>query len=266
MSCAPGSGDDHLAIDSLVEQPPEAEHRQRWDQIEEHKQSCMAQEGFEYIRHVQPRFKVNSSEGRLRGALITGGDRERVEAYGYGLTAGVMESNEWYTSNPNNEIQRALDPGESDAYTEAFDRCAIEAQQESGIDVNEIYVDLSAQVTQLIGDLEAATVSDPRLDEATERWAECMSERGHRYRRLSDPRDAIMRQLSSLKPDEQEDAVRLYENLLAEEVALAVDDLDCREESGVDDVLPKVVQEADADFIDRHRDLLEEYYAIRTGS
>jgi hypothetical protein len=265
-ACSAGSGPGGVSVGDVVEQPPEAEHQRLQEQIEEDKRACMAEEGFRYIPHPQPRYEVSSSKAQLRGALITARDRAWVETYGYGLTAGLTEANEWFYSNPNVEIQRSLDRAESESYSEAFDRCAIRAQEDAGIDISGEYLELSMQVKQLVGELEEVIVSDPRLAEATERWTECMNERGYSYTLLSDPRDDIATRVYSLMPDTWEEAEKLYSSVSDEELSLAIDDLDCREASGVDDVLPVVIEEVDADFVDRHAELLARYSAIRIGS
>jgi hypothetical protein len=262
--CSSGSDDAELTIDDLLGLPPEDDFRQRQERLEEHIRDCMAEGGFQYIPHPQPRYTVNLAKALIRGALIVSDDREGVETHGYGLAAGIIESNEWFDSNPNREISRALSGGELVAHSEAFDRCAREAREADGRD--DQYFELSAQVNQLISELEAMIISDPRLAGMTEQWAACMNERGHSFRGLSEPRDEVMNRISAFSPDEPEEAAPFYARLLEEELVLATDDLDCREESGVADVLPGVVEEAEAAFLDQHGELLAEVHAIRTGS
>lgn len=269
--CSSASESAELTVDDLVEAPPEETFRDRVETIEESKQTCMTDQGFEYVTHVQPRPTVNSAKALIRGALIVSEDREVVEQHGYGLAAGIIESNEFFDSDPNRELRATLSQQESLEYVEVEAACTFEAQEAAGI--GERYLDLSMQVTMLISELETEIITDARLAESTEFWAGCMNEKGHAFRTLSDPRDEIASRLNAFLPDgsldeEAERAERdvFYASLLEEEVELAVDDLDCREESGVAEVLPEIMEEAEAGFLDRHGDLLAEVYAIRTGS
>lgn len=258
-ACGSGSGEDRLTLDEIVTGPSDEVFAAREEQAEEHRRACMAEAGFEYAPHPQPRFTVNSGRARSLGALITAEDRAFVEANGYGLIAALIEENEHFLTDPNFEIRNRLSMGEAQAYGEAHADCALEARNASGFD--EAYVDLALQVNALIPELETEILSDPRLAEATERWAACMGERGHSFRRLSDPRDTVASWYEDIDSADLD-----YERLAADEVALAVDDLDCRAGSGVDEVLPEVIEEAEAGFMERHGDLLEQYHAIRTGS
>lgn len=263
-SCSSGSAVESLPLDAILELPPEDEHRARWEQIERDKQDCMAGEGFEYIPHVQARFDAGGSSVHVRGALIRDEHREWVEANGYGLAASVIESNDFNDSDPNLDLRRALAQAAAEAYDSAFDLCTTQAQSEAGFDTR--YVDIATEVSHLVAELETEIVSDPRLDDRTRIWAECMSLRGHSYRRLSDPRDDIAERLHAVQTDPPEQAKLLFEDLLRQEIALAVDDLDCRVESGADETLSAVSSEADAEFVDRHHELLGEYYSDRHGS
>lgn len=270
-ACSSGSEDAGLTIDDVVELPPDETHRQRWEGIEEHKQACMAEEGFQYTPHVPPRFTANSAKALVRGALIVGEDRERVERHGYGLATGTIESTEFFGADPNRALRSTLSREEDLEYSEAFGQCTTEAQEAAGIDQH--YLERSMQMTVLISELETEIISDPRLAGVTEQWAACMNERGHSFRLLSDPRDEIVSRMNAFMPQELEDpeaereeTARFYARLLDEELELAVDDLDCREESGVADVLPEVMEEAEAEFLDQHGDLLAEVHAIRSGS
>jgi len=99
-----------------------------------------------------------------------------------------------------------------------------------------------------------------------------MSDKGHSFQRLSGPRDEIVSRVNSFVPGEVDDLAAereekrsFYANLLEEERELAVDDLDCREMSGVVEVLPDVIEELEADFVDRHGGLLADVHAVRTG-
>ena len=251
--------------------PSEEAHRERWESVEESKQTCMAEVGFQYVPHVQPYPTVNLTKAFVRGALIVGEDREVVERDGYGIAAGIIQSNEFFASDPNRELRRALSTGEFLEYEEAFANCATEAQETAGI--GETYRNLSMQLTTLISELETEIISDPRLAGVTERWAACMNERGHSFGRLSEPRDEVVNRMNTFLPDESldEEATReetdvFYARLLEEEVELAVDDLDCRDESGVVEVLPEVMEEAEAGFLDRHGELLAQMDDLRTGS
>jgi hypothetical protein len=68
VSCSSDSSSSDLTLNAILELPPEVEHHQRWEQIEEAKRACMSDEGFEYILHIQPRFAVSASATHARGA------------------------------------------------------------------------------------------------------------------------------------------------------------------------------------------------------
>lgn len=269
-SCSASQGgntttnDTFATLNDVLELPPERQHQETWEAIEENRTECMNEAGFDYVPHVQPRFAVGGSAINARSALISEETREWVEANGYGLTARLIESNAFNDSDPNLATRRALGPGEAELYDAAFRQCAIQAQAEAGFD--EHYVEMATELSQLVAELEAEIVSDPRLEDATHRWAECMDNRGHSYQRLSEPRDEIGERLHETQEEKAEEAEASYENLLKEEVALAAADLHCRVEAGADDILSIVMKEADADFADQHRAMLEEYHAIRHGS
>lgn len=269
-SCSPPQGeiappnDIFETLNDVLALPSETQHQERWEAIEEDKRVCMNEAGFEYIPHAQPRFAVGGSAISARSALISEITREWVEANGYGLTARLIESNAFNDSDPNLTTRRALDPGDAESYEAAFSQCAIQAQAKAGFD--EHYVEMATELGQLVAELEAEIISDPRLEDATHRWAECMDRGGRSYQRLSEPRDEIAERLHETQEEKTEEAEASYEDILMEEVALATADLDCRIEAGADEILSIVMKEADADFADQHRALLEEYYATRHGS
>lgn len=265
-SCsADPESEEVLTINAVVEEPPSDASNELRGRIEERKVACMAEAGFEYQPYMRPRFEVSSSKARVRGALLTESDREWAQTYGYGLTASWEEEAAWFDANPNKSIQQAFSPAEAATYGEAFDVCASMAQEEAGISLAS-FIELSIQVDRLLADLETQIMTDPRLADATESWVECMAQEGHNYRRLTDPRDALASRLFSFAPDEREDAVEFHASVKSEEIQLAIEDLNCRTASGISDQLPTVIEEADSDFVEQNRELLQSYYDARLGS
>lgn len=257
-ACSPSSNEGALTVDEVVQLPPEEVHFRLESQIEEDRRVCIEEAGFTYVPHVQPRFEANSGVARIWGALITGDDREQVRTHGYGLVAGTIEDSQYFASDPNVHIRRGLSHPEAEAYSKAFERCAVEARERAGFDSD--YIQMSIRVTQLVSDLEQTIVADSRLSEPTARWSLCMSDRGHTVRSLSDPRDSIAMRLENVDLGELD-----LDSMLADEVDLANDDLECRVEAEVDDVLREVREESEARLFELHGDLLTEYHAARNG-
>lgn len=129
-----------------------------------------------------------------------------------------------------------------------------------------------------LSDLREAVESDPRIAEVEQQWATCMRERGwdvsdrHEAQQLINeeqrevmdmPEPAEMQEMREAadgefeppKPDVDEEAL---EELQERELELAADDHECAESHDLEDVREEVRAEHEQEFIEEHRDTLEQ--------
>lgn len=140
---------------------------------------------------------------------------------------------------------------------------------------------LREELHDAMGELFEAMQSDPRVAEAERAWAECMRERGWDVDGPMDAHRMIMEEHRELieahqpeieppgpdaDPEEIEDfefpepdiPEGKLEELQDREMEIAGDDHECAEEHGLYEVREEVRAEHESEFIDEHRDTLEQ--------
>lgn len=172
-----------------------------------------------------------------------------------------------------------LEPGEMpDAGEHEHPRgCRDEAREE----VLGEQLELRKELRDAMEGLHEAMQSDPRVAEAERAWAECMRERGwdvdepmdaHRMIReehhelieahmpeheMPDP-DADPEEMEDFEPPEPDIPEGKLEELQDREMEIAGDDHECAEEHDLKEVREEVRAEHEREFIDEHRDTLEQ--------
>lgn len=228
--------------------------RQRQDAVTELVAQCMTEQGFEY--------EPVPAQERMAGAF---GDAyqlapaEFAERYGYGVTTLDPADGDGFV-DPNQQLRDALPADQQAAYDRALwgeDGCQPRASAEvygQPAERDEGFGQFDGLVAE-IGELYRRIETDPRLDQANQRWAGCMAAAG--YPGLSHPDDArqsVHDRLAELpdRPAETEADVRAYE------LAIAPVDHACQQEH-LAGPHREVTVELEQEFVDTHRDELERY-------
>lgn len=277
---------DEIDLQDVLEPDHEAmaqEHRER----EEHIAECMAEQGFDY----EPRQPPDIEAAPMAGHREDLDEEEFVEEYGYGISTWEPhhEPMPEPPEDPNEEIREQMDEAELEAWEEALHGDMPEpgeAQPEEPIEpggcMGEAFEEMQGGHRNIreqlpMDELVEAVHSDPRIVEANEAWAQCMQERG--WDGVSDPHDAremIFDEYSDVRevpeihpladPEEAEEMEHpepeVDEAALAElqerELDVAADDYQCRQDVGLDEVREEVRDEHEAEFVEEHREALEE--------
>lgn len=271
----------------------EASQQAREAKVQEAIRTCMKAEGFDYIpvdpsqNGMSVRFGGPGEEGddletrQKEGYGITTGfmsrpkpaqgesddpnqkireglseaDRKAYEIALHGRSAGEEIS----AGGGGRRVMRQL--GSSAEAAPEDMGCFGKAQQEVPGGPEELGADLQ--------EMQERAQADPRLIDAEEEWASCMNEAG--YTDFEKPRDAsrsIMDQMDALMGATDEgDGVTSFAiggddidqaalaTLRDEEIALAVADWKCQDETGYADVEDDIRAEYEQRFLDEHPDL-----------
>lgn len=228
----------------------ERQHRETEEAIAR----CMAELGFEYVPE-EPRTRPGKADQQYLDMESV----EFAEEFGYGLTTNEelygIPVEGW--TDPNAEQVAAMSEAEAQAWDDALwgpphdeeaepedgwqmSGCTGRAWQEADDDSPLTDETLTAALDEY-AEAEAALVHDPALQGAVGRWAECMADEGHDVEDLPDAR-AIVDELWYALPvvDETDptstttrrEAEAAKAELKDTEIAVAVADATCREESG----------------------------------
>lgn len=199
---AAGSGEDEpeTLADFLgydVDDPDAAAAQAMEEQrrVEEVIARCMAEEGFEYVPAVRP----------MSSSTFAFDEEEFAREQGFGITTWygqedvfAPEEDDWV--DPNRAIVDALSESEAEAYHETLygpatrsgtsteesieieivdtgDGCQPKAYEELYGAREEVWEQLGPKFEELTERLFA----DPRFQEASDRWAVCMADRGYPY-------------------------------------------------------------------------------------
>lgn len=286
--------------------------------VEELVAQCMAGEGFEY---TPVDYGAAGTELPMPttddGETLASGTLEYAQQYGYGITtnpwagsgapdpaataqAWVDPNQEYLDSMTESEMaayQAAL-YGEEPSFTDDEDwdnwhptweeqGCYGFANHEvygdqmgNGGDDNE-WADLEAEVDTLWASVE----TDPRVAEATESWASCMSDAGHPgLTAVHDAEDSISSAVNAVYDDDDPHAdldddptpedvaaadAALQESIAEitpQEISLAVADYTCRDEVDYDRIRHAVSVDLQQEFYDAHKVELETYVESTTSS
>ena len=198
---AAGSGEDepetlaaYLGYDLDDPDASAARAMEEQRRVEENIARCMAEEGFEYVPAVRP----------MSSSSFAFDEEEFARERGFGITTWYgqedpfgFEDNDWV--DPNDAILEALSESEREAYHETLygpgayhsgspgesiveivdsgEGCRQRAYEEVYGARDEVWEQLGPKFEELTQRLFA----DPRFQEASDRWAVCMADRGYPY-------------------------------------------------------------------------------------
>ena len=228
----------------------EAQHRETEEAIAR----CMAELGFEYTPE-EPRTRPGKADEQLLDTETL----EFAEEFGYGLTTNEelygIPVEGW--TDPNADRVAAMSEAEAQAWNDALwgppeeesegdaatgweQGCTGKAWKEAD-ETSPLADETLTAVVEEYSAVEQALADDPALRGAVGRWADCMADEGHDVEELSDA-VAVVEELWYALPSVDEDdpsstvTERDVEAAKAEvkqkEIAMAVTDATCREESG----------------------------------
>jgi hypothetical protein len=267
------------AIVDLVLETGDEQAIQQHLRYEEALAACMGEAGFEYVPDPNGLFFIEFPAGEGLDS------RAFAEQYGYGLRsqpAGAAAATA-VGDNPNDAIVAAMTEAEAAEYESVRDGTSYEdylsgspedqadwtrhgcdgrARHEvydSGPVADQTYLALEAEIERI--DAEVVP-SHPDVVAADAAWVECMADAGFPgYTRQPEARQGEFDRLGAsgggagpVRPDGTTDG------LLAgaeEEVAIATADWDCTDQARYLDIVARVRNEAQQEYVDAHRDALD---------
>jgi len=283
----PGVGPADSYIDLVLDVSLE-EAEQRQIRQEELLAACMAEAGFEYVPSL-----VNMV-GFVDEAAIAPprGSREFAEQYGYGLVSLPPGVQSPVIENPNDAIIAAMSEAEVVEYFRARDGawgegldgatpepgegwkpegCDVWARGQMAAlaaDQDDTYSALKAEVDRIDADVVPAHPDVVAVDAA---WAECMADAGFPgYSRQPEAQERERERFDApdiangaIGPDGMTDGQRQE---LPHERALATADWDCTDRVGYSDVVARVRNAAQQEYVDAHRDELDAWVETYFGA
>ncbi len=290
----------------IEEYEPTEEDLQNQREFENLVQQCMEDQGFEYVPFV---VGASDWEGPFEDAFALPPD-EFAAQYGYGIsTLHLAESD--FPEDPNEEIRKSLSPQAQAEY----ERALYGSWQEEEISEGEqwtppppedrgCYEKASAEIwgdpydeesesrfrdpheefeglMEDLWSLQERFMSDPRIEEPTQNWRDCMAEAGHPFDELGEPEQEVWRRMDELQGwdqymeaevdaegegdmatavpfEPQEIDPADLEELQEYELAVARADFRCKEEH-YNEVAEQVQRELEEQFVEEHREELERY-------
>jgi len=249
---------------------------------------CMNEAGFEYIPTISNLVIGSSSEG----PQIRPDDREWVAQWGYGIVDTPLGEPRFTTMwsedlppNPNDEIVAALTEAETAAYWEALNGPPPEwTEYINGVGIHTgtvpweqqgcfgrawIEVPISLLSTDEFAPLQDAITQfeedfrkSPPVVLIENDWANCMAGKGHTG--LTEQRDAEWRlnnQFANRFPTRgsRNPVLRAVIEFQEREIAMALDDLDCREEFDYRTRMAEARLAAETQFVEDNRAALEAF-------
>ena len=298
MSFSYGGGE------ATEEYVPTEDDLQKQRELENLVQQCMQDEGFEYVPHV---VDPSAWDDPFADAHALPPD-EFAEQYGYGISTLHMADSD-LPADPNEEIRRGLSPqalaeyeralygdmagqeiGEGEESTPPPDEdrgCYDKASAQVWGDPYEDegnFRDPHEEFEGLMEDLwsiQERFMADPRLEEPTEKWRDCMAEAGHAFEEIGEPEQEIWRRMDELQG--WDEYMELEEEAAGEggsptpapfvpkeidpaelgelqeyELAVAGADFRCKEEH-YNEIAEQVQYEVEEQFVEEHRAELERY-------
>ncbi len=228
------------------------------DALEEQVAACMNTQGFEYTPHRQDAAAVAASLD-----LPDMGTMEFAKQYGYGVTtwddaAGSSESTEQPTAAESTpEYQAALLGEDYIAGQGAASMpggCYGEAMTAVfGDDV----VSMDTTVGDDIATLKTKADDDDRVVAALATWSTCMDGHGHD---VATP-DAAMQSIAVQAYDSTGTLVSgdALSRLRTKEIDMAVDDIGCRDSSGLTEARAAALARLETDYYAAHQDAVDAY-------
>lgn len=267
----------------LSEEAMMAQHEERQKLAEELIAECMASEGFEYVPQVY------SSGISFDSTEWNPDSREWVAQYGYGMVNGPTPEEpidpEEYPEDPNQAYVMGLSESEQNAYYETLygpqpteeelnEDGSYEYDWESagcnGKAYQEAYGGSPMEseefepLMEAINDFYMNLQSAPEFAELNREWVDCMSGAGFAgFSEQPDAQNSIMEELNAYYESMTEwieDDPEL-EELGEREIALALADLDCREESDYRNASLDIQFALEERFVADHKAELEAYKA-----
>lgn len=283
---------------------PTEEELQQQREFENLVQQCMQDEGFEYVPYVVDPSDVDNS---FEDAYALPPD-EFAEQYGYGISTLHVAGSD-LPDDPNEEIRRSLSPPALAEYERAL-YGDLQGQEFSDgeewtpppLEDRGCYEKASAQVwgdpyedegnfrdphqefealMEDLWSLQERFMSDPRMEEPTANWRDCMAEAGHPFEALGEPEQEVWRRMDELQGwdeymETEEEAVgegggaapvpfeprdidpAELEELQEYELEVAGADFRCKEEH-YNEIAEQVQYEIEEQFVEEHREELERY-------
>lgn len=281
----------------MTQEEQQAFYDERTRQQEDLVAECMADQGFEYNPQSSGGVFVSSDDqdGPQWGTL------EFAEQYGYGAFGWPGEDQipeedpeEWV--DPNQEITESMSESELTAWQEALwgVQSEPEIDPETGEEIWEYnweeggcqgwaqheleaddpwgglmqlqedprFTELFAEMNDLYTDMQ----SDPRGKELNSEWAACMADEGYTFGEPTEAEQSIYDLSNSLwdehdGTDTWEPDPDLVEEYKAQEISTAVADFTCREKIDYQQKQLEIQFEIEQEFVDSHKDALEEFAA-----
>ena len=231
-----------LALDATAEQTQEfyaEQERQRQNLIA----ACMAEQGFDYFPAGGDVVVISSRD------IERPDDRGWVEKYGYGIVnspwqdaAPTANPGPSEQVDPNSEYVESLTEAEQQAYSRALLGEPRDSEEEwdwrdhgcVGWSLHEVQganpweQAENKQIIEAIRTFYVTMPDDPAFTELHADWADCMAEAGHGgFTRQSDAEASIRDLIDEQNPEATPDLVKSAD----QEVALALVDLGCREQT-----------------------------------
>jgi len=234
--------------------------------------ACMTEAGFEYLPNT-------GSHGFGDGSDLEHppDSREFAEQYGYGMAVVPDGLTPGPGVDPNRAYIEAMSASEAAEYYQAYrgDWVGSDSGEEpdweqmgcvgkavlevyrSGAAADATYLALKDEVDRIEADL---VPTHPDVVRADAEWSDCMADAGYPdYTRQPEAKARWIEHMND--PDgngvgDPGDAAA-QARLAPEEIALATADWDCRDRTGYDDVVARVRNAAQQEYVDAHRDELD---------
>jgi len=234
--------------------------------------ACMTEAGFEYLPNTGSHGSGDDSE-----LEYPPDSREYAEQYGYGTAAMPEGQTSDPVVDPNRAYIEAMSASEAAEYYQTYrgdlgeyatgeepnwerTGCygkAMLAVYRSGAAADATYLALQAEVDRIEAEL---IPTHPDVVEADAEWSDCMADAGYPdYTRQPEAQARWMEHMND--PDgngvgDPGDAAA-QARLAPEEIDLATADWDCADEVGYHDVVARVRNAAQQEYVDAHRDELD---------
>lgn len=268
-----GLGEDEEEMTRRVQE----DERERQEIVAE----CMAGEGFEYVPDTQTGMISFSS-----GDEWSPDDREWVSRYGYGIVdwPGRDEisddaGEEWV--DPNQDYLQSLSESEQLAFSEALSGpmptdeqmedpdffndpanqgCWGQAQEQ--LSQNDPWSMAEFQPTvELLNSFYMTSADDPRFADLNLAWSTCMDEAGYPgLTRQFDAQERLYQEQTALyeeNPEGLDDGSPQMQDFQEREIAQALADLDCREQTDYRETYSEIQFALEEQFLEDNRSSLE---------
>ncbi|CAM5486627.1 MULTISPECIES: hypothetical protein [Streptomyces] len=204
-------------------------------------------------------------------------DADWAEDDGYGITAGHLAGR---PQDPNASYVSSLPKAERAAWEKALlgeeenhrtlalpDGMEIGYDPRSCVEVasstvyGKRWTELRYLMESLTNDIVTAVRDTPRFRDAERAWADCMAERGHGYRKLSEPRSETERRLEKTGQDPV-----AQRSVGRDELALAHDDLACQRDTDLARAVAEAQAKVEAKSRGPWRREIEEYRTLKASA